>query len=87
MTRAELEADLNEMQASAPVWDGFDDCIIGLDEHDGKPVVVYDGEAMIQTLMDHNEWGHEEAMEYFCFNIECAYIGVQTPIIRFPEIS
>jgi hypothetical protein len=58
--------------------DGFDDCIIGVE--DGiAPRVVYDKQMMIEELMSQ---GMEEieAIEYLEFNTWGAYVGEQTPL-------
>lgn len=69
--------------------DGWDDCILGTAWSPGRPlVVVYDAELIIEKLS--REMTHEEAEEYFDFNIEGAYVGPRTPIFMrriegFPE--
>ena len=67
--------------------DGFDDCILGIAEvWDGNERVhriVYDGLKMIDVLMDKDGMSHEEAVEYFEFNIDCAYYGKETPVYMF----
>ena len=67
--------------------DGFDDCIIGFAEvWDGNKRfhrIVYDALKMVEVLMDRDGMSHEEAMEYFEFNINCAYHGQGTPIYMF----
>ena len=67
--------------------DGFDDCIVGLtDAWDGNsrvPRIVYDALQMIDVLMERDGMTHEEAVEYFEFNIDGAYVGKSTPIFMF----
>lgn len=55
--------------------DGFDDAIIGY-WSEGR--LVYSVDKVIDILME--DMTEEEAIEFFEFNIECAYIGEQTPI-------
>ena len=66
--------------------DGFDDCILGIAEvWDGNERVhriIYDGLLMIDVLM-RDGMTHEEAVEYFEFNIDSAYYGKETPIYMF----
>lgn len=66
--------------------DGFDDCILGIAEvWDGNERVhriIYDGLLMIDVLM-RDGMTHEEAVEYFEFNIDGAYYGKETPIYMF----
>ena len=60
--------------------DGFDDCIIGTDS---KERVVYDAEAMLDTLMIMNEMSREEAEDFFWYNIDGSHMGDETPIYVF----
>lgn len=56
--------------------DGFDDAIIGVDETTMR--LIYSMKKCIKILMrDMNE---EESLEFFSFNISCAYMGEKTPI-------
>ena len=56
--------------------DGFDDCIVGVDGREER--LVYDVSKVIEKLA--KDMPYNEAVEYFYFNIECAYVGEQTPI-------
>jgi len=58
------------------VADGFDEAIIGISS---KDIYVYSIPKMVAILM-HQGMTHEEAEEYFYFNIEQAYVGQHTPI-------
>ncbi len=61
--------------------DGFDDAILGLVEPMNRPpLVVYDRIRCIELLMEQNDWSHEDAEEYFSFNVEGAYVGPGTPL-------
>jgi hypothetical protein len=55
--------------------DGFDDCIVGIDS---KQRMVYDEEKIIKKLMD--DMTHEEAVEFYYFNIEGSHVGEHTPL-------
>ena len=57
--------------------DGFDDAIIGVSS-DYR--LVYSVEKVIDILVSRNNWTHEDASDYFFFNIEGSYVGEQTPI-------
>jgi hypothetical protein len=59
--------------------DGFDNCLIGFTSNQcGNPVAVYDKCKMIKKLAkDMNS--DDEALEYFDYNIEGAYVGEFTP--------
>ena len=69
-------AEINEM---ALCCDGFDDCIVGMLEQFGRPVVVlYDKPKMINKMVKGG-MSEDEALEYFDFNITGAYVGEHTP--------
>jgi len=67
--------------------EGFDNCIVGLAEtwDGGSRVfrIVYDALQMIDVLIERDGMTHEEAVEYFEFNIDGAYVGKSTPIFMF----
>ena len=67
--------------------DGFDDCILGIaevwDGNERAHRIVYDALDMVKVLMDRDGMSHEEAIEYFEFNIDGAYLGKMTPIFMF----
>lgn len=68
--------DSEMLNEDALTADGFDDCVIG-STTDGK--VVYDaGKIIYQMVSEGMEY--EEALEYFYYNIEGAYVGEYTPI-------
>ena len=61
------------------LMDGFDDCILGVVTHCGTDqFVIYDYDKVIAKNMSHG-MTEEEAIEYFNFNQECAYVGEHTP--------
>ena len=47
-------------------------------------IVVYSAYQIIGGLMNEG-MTNEEAVEYFGFNIECAYVGKYTPIYMYEE--
>jgi len=60
--------------------DGFDCAIVGVGRTlDGPLCAVYDIDKIIQELMKDG-MGHDEAHEYFDYNIAGSYVGEQTPI-------
>jgi hypothetical protein len=69
--------------------DGHDDAIIGpaLIWGNGSriSVLVYDAEAIRNTLMERDNMDADEAREYIEFNIEGAYMGPDTPILVWME--
>lgn len=65
------------------IADGFESAFIGVAypwQNGNKPVAVYDKEACIMQLMEQMECDYAEALEYFEFKVEGAYVGEQTPI-------
>lgn len=61
--------------------DGFEGAFIGLGYSAGDQVVAcYDIEQCLKILMLEDNMSHEEAAEYFSFNVQSAYVGPQTPI-------
>jgi hypothetical protein len=57
----------------------FDYAILGVAQKtDGNDVVVYDTVRVLQVL--RRDMSYEDAVEYFDFNISCAYLGPRTPI-------
>lgn len=59
------------------IADGFDDAVIGIEPMTMR--VVYDIDKVIEILMDQG-MDHDEAVEYYEFNIVGAYVGEQTPL-------
>jgi len=69
------------------LMDGFDDCILGVVTHCGTDqFVIYDYDKVIAKNMSHG-MTEEEAVEYFQFNQECAYLGEYTPgfVVTIPN--
>lgn len=63
--------------------DGFDDCILGVDENTMN--LVYSVQKCIDKLVDDG-LSFEDAIEYFEFNVKGAYVGEKTPIYCTDEI-
>ena len=61
--------------------DGHDDAIIGMGNSFGRTsVLIYDSEKIIQTLIKRDSMTHEEAAEFFEYNIVGSYNGHGMPI-------
>ena len=58
--------------------DGFDDCIIGFTVENNVPVVLYSTSKVIKKL--RKDMTEDEAIEFFEFNINGAYVGERTPV-------
>ena len=86
-----LKKEISEWNPDAVLWDDIDDAIIGIGcQHGGNYVVVYDKIKGIETLAHHYmeeddtldyDYAYQDAIEWFEYNIECAYVGENTPII------
>lgn len=64
--------------------DGFDSAIVGVGKtFGGMLCAVYNTDEIIRILM-RDGMHHDEAYEYFEFNIAGAYVGDQTPIFMHP---
>jgi hypothetical protein len=73
--------DISEINPDALVCDGFDEAIIGMAERINLgPVVAYDVDKMIDIMVERDGMTHEEALEYFNFNILGAWMGEFTPV-------
>jgi hypothetical protein len=59
--------------------DGHDHAIIGVAQAPQGPVVVYDRDAILKAL-ERDGMSVDEAIDFYMFNIECAYVGPQTPL-------
>jgi len=59
--------------------DGFDSAIIGV--ADRERLLIYSVKKILQKLME--EMSAEDALEYYGFNIESAYVGEKTPILCY----
>jgi hypothetical protein len=56
--------------------DGFDDAIIGFDEHSLR--LIYSMSKCLDILME--DMSDEDDLEHFYYNVSGAYVGEQTPI-------
>ena len=56
--------------------DGFDEAIIGVDIN--KFILIYSIRKCLEILQE--DMSYEDALEYFNYNVSCAYVGDKTPI-------
>ena len=81
MTKADILAeqysDVKLLQA-----DGFDDAILGVvfDNMNAVPRLAYSITKCLEVLMKRDGMTEEEALEFFDFNVQGAYMGEKTPI-------
>ena len=74
-----LEEFYNEELDNILLLDGFEPAFIGVVESfGGKAKACYSAEKCIDVLVDDG-MTYEEAVEYFSFNVEQAYVGEHTP--------
>tara|TARA_R100000306_G_C4284250_1_gene96722 strand:- start:93 stop:389 length:297 start_codon:yes stop_codon:yes gene_type:complete len=62
--------------------DGLGDALVGTCSRAGGmgPVALYDSDKCIEILMKIDGMDYEEAVEFFDFNIQGAWVGDQTPV-------
>ena len=62
-------------------YDGFDDAIIGVTQRmNEEPLVAYSVDKMVEIMVERDGMTHEDAVEYFDFNIGGGWIGPNTPM-------
>ena len=61
--------------------DGFNDALIGVSS---KNIAIYDISKCIKVL-EKQGMSQDDALDYFYFNVEGAYVGKQTPIYVHSE--
>ena len=72
---------LNETEDEFLTADGFDDAILGVGSRVGQSsIVVYSRPKCIKILMDRDGMSHEDAEEFFNFNVSGAWMGDKTPL-------
>ena len=77
-----LVSAIAEYYPQALKADGFDTCIIGYTT-EGR--IVYSIDMILATLVDKQGMTADESVEFFEFNIACAYMGDYTPIYMYTE--
>ena len=61
--------------------DGLDEAIVGYAERCGSPpIAVYDRAKCVEIIMARDDMSHEDAEEYFEFNVAGSWVGDQTPL-------
>mgnify|MGYP003111639308 FL=1 len=80
MEPEDVRSYLAELNPQALLADGFDRALVGVAGRCGMAALaVYDRDKCIEILMEEGmDW--PEAEEYFCFNVEGAYLGEGTPL-------
>lgn len=62
-----------------PNFPEINDAVVGVTD-DLK--LIYSEEKTIEIFMKNHEWSHEEALEWYCHNVECCHIGPRTPVFE-----
>lgn len=76
----EIFDQILEENPEALTADGFDKAVIGVLRIFGRPpVIAYSYKKCIEILMRDNNWGYDDAVEFFEFNTVQAYVGEGTP--------
>ncbi len=69
-------------------YEGYDEAILGpayiWRERQQVEVLVYDAEKIREILM-RDGCSAEEAREFIEFNIEGGYLGIETPVLVWPD--
>ena len=78
----ELKETIGEHNPKALFADGHDHAIMGYSS-DGR--VIYSVDQVVRGLVERDGMTPDEAIEFFNFNIECAYLGEYTPIYMYEE--
>ena len=79
---AELKETIAEHNPEAIFADGYDNAIMG---YSSDFRVIYSADQIMETLVDRDGMTPDEAIEFFNFNIECAYVGDYTPLYMYEE--
>ena len=75
-----MRDEISEFNPNAVLLTGHDNAILGMISIPGRsPVVLYDPLKIIDNLMKDSDMSHEDAQEFFSYNIECAWVGDGTP--------
>jgi len=78
----ELKETIGDHNPEALFADGFDHAILG---YSSDCRVIYSVNQIMETLVERDGMTPDEAIDYFNFNIECAYVGEYTPIYMYEE--
>lgn len=78
----QLKENIAEYNPEALLADGHDHAIMGYST-DGR--VIYSINMVIEGLIEDSEMTHEDAIEFFNFNIAGAYVGEYTPIFMHED--
>lgn len=82
---ADMRENLAEIYGDDLLFaDGFDEALIGVATRCGMDLVaLYDIEKCVDILVGRDKMTHEEALEYFEYNVLGSYVGDKTPIFSY----
>jgi hypothetical protein len=66
------------------IADGFDEAVIGIEESTMR--LIYSITKCLD-IIESQGMTDEDALEYFYFNVQGAYVGEQTPIFCFDDFT
>ena len=78
----ELKETISQHNPKALFADGHDNAIMG---YSSDCRVIYSVDQIVESLVERDGMTPDEAIEFFNFNIECAYLGEYTPIYMYEE--
>tara|TARA_R100000808_G_C2146471_1_gene154384 strand:+ start:1169 stop:1447 length:279 start_codon:yes stop_codon:yes gene_type:complete len=84
MKRVDIQNHINEhypeMDEDILLADGFEKAFLGIaNSYCSAPRACYDADKCIEILEKRDGMSHEEAIEFFNFNVSSAYVGEFTP--------
>jgi len=60
--------------------DGFEDAFVGMTEiFNRPPLATYDRDKCIEILMERDGMSHDDAIDFFNYNVTGAWVGESTP--------
>lgn len=79
--RRAVEEALVASEEETLLLDGLDAALVGLGRiQTGPPLAVYSQTRILEAL-EAQGMDEDEALEWFLFNVQGAYVGEQTPLI------
>ena len=82
-----MNEEVDQRYEGAVLFDGLDAAIIGYgNQHGQLPVAVYSEKKILELLQDQG-MDENEAQEFYGYNIQCLYAGLQTPVILSHEVE
>ena len=79
ITRAILDNYVDEFYPDEDIIipDGFEKAFVGIATQFNKPIAIFDRQKCLEILC--RDMSYEDAVDYFSYNVEGAYVGENTP--------